>query len=134
MESEQQIREKFEALSGYLSEAGLRIWVATEAKALGRGGISTVARATGLSRTTIHSGLKDLSSKELGRQPKVSGRIRVKGGGRKKLVEKDPGLLLDLDSLVEPASIYCGGSGRISIHRRPGCLGRYQQEGADRGC
>lgn len=102
MESEQQIKEKFEALSGYLSEAALRIWVATEAKALGRGGISAVARATGMSRTTIHSGLKDLSSKEPGAQPKEAGRIRATGGGRKKLVEKDSGLLSALDSLVEP--------------------------------
>jgi len=104
MEIEQQIREKFEALSGYLSEAGLRIWVAAEAKVLGRGGISAVARATGISRTTIYSGLADLSSTELRRPRQQPGRVRAKGGGRKKRVEKDLSLLADLEALVEPAS------------------------------
>lgn len=104
MEIEQQIREKFEVLSGYLSEAGLRIWLATEAKALGRGGISAVARATGMSRTTIHAGLEDLSSTEPRTQRKKPGRVRAKGGGRKTLVEKDLSLLSDLESLVESTS------------------------------
>jgi transposase len=104
MEVEQQIKEKFEALSGYLNEAGLRIWVATEAKVLGRGGISTVSRATGMSRTTIYSGLKDLSSNGSQKPPKDSDRIRIKGGGRKKLIDKDLSLLSDLDALVEPMS------------------------------
>jgi len=104
MESEQQIKEKFEALSGYLSEAGLRIWVATEAKALGRGGVSTVARATGMSRTTIYSGLKELASGPPPGHLGAKGRVRAKGGGRKKAIEKDRSLLSDLDTLVEPAS------------------------------
>ena len=54
------IEDKYRALAGRLDEAMLRLWAAVEARTLGRGGVSTVAKATGLSRTTIYSGLKDL--------------------------------------------------------------------------
>ena len=56
------IEDKYRALAGRLDEAMLRLWAAVEARTLGRGGVSTVAKATGLSRTTIYSGLKDLES------------------------------------------------------------------------
>jgi len=54
------IEEKFRALSARLDEATLRTWAATEARSLGRGGVSLVAEATGLSRTTIYAGLAEL--------------------------------------------------------------------------
>ena len=54
------IEAKFKALSGRLDEATLRIWAATEARSLGRGGVSAVAKAIGMSRTTIHAGLAEL--------------------------------------------------------------------------
>lgn len=97
---------KYKALSGRLDEATLRVWAATEARSLGRGGVSAVAKATGLSRTTIHAGLAEL------KEPGLAGagrgderpRVRAAGGGRKKLTDKDAQLLHDLDALVEPTS------------------------------
>jgi transposase len=104
------ITEKYRALAGRLDEATLRLWAAVEARALGRGGVSTVAQAVGLSRTTIYAGLEELdkappavSPAPLPR-PVGRGRIRAAGGGRKRLVDKDPTLLRDLDALVEPTA------------------------------
>jgi transposase len=101
------IEAKFQALSGRLDEATLRMWAATEARSLGRGGVSAVAKAIGMSRTTIHTGLAEL--KATTSQPAVNKRearprIRATGGGRKKLTDKDADLLRDLDALVEPTS------------------------------
>jgi transposase len=101
-DSERIIRQKFSALLPVLDERTRRLWAAAEARALGRGGVSLVAKATGLSRTTIHQGLKDLS-------PSLSpqgtrGRIRAKGGGRKSTVANQPSLLQDLENLVEPTT------------------------------
>jgi hypothetical protein len=84
-----------------LNEAGLRLWAANEALSLGYGGVSEVARATALSRTTIHAGMAELESTELVDEP---GRIRRGGGGRKKLTDKDPGLLGALNKLVDPVT------------------------------
>ena len=99
------IEAKYQALSGRLDEATLRIWAAAEARSLGRGGVSFIAKATGLSRTTIHAGLSELkgsapSAEERDGPP----RVRTAGGGRKKLIHKDASLLGDLDALVEPTT------------------------------
>jgi hypothetical protein len=102
------IEDKYRALAERLDEAMLRLWAAVEARTLGRGGVSTVAKATGLSRTTIYSGLKDLGSPPPSSAPPAAvgaasaRRIRAAGAGRKKLTDKDPTLLRDLDALVEP--------------------------------
>ena len=56
------IETKYKALSCRLNEATLRLWAATEARSLGRGGVSTVAKAIGMSRTTIHAGLTELKA------------------------------------------------------------------------
>jgi len=79
--------------------------VATEAVALGRGGISAVAKATGMSRTTIRAGIRKV--KELGAKPSVAekgkdSRIRRPGGGRKALAHHNPGWIEALEALVEP--------------------------------
>jgi len=92
------IREKYDALAAALDERSRRIWAATEARALGHGGIVLVSRATGISISTIARGLKELEGGEI-LQP---GRIRRPGGGRKPALEKDPALLDDLEALVEP--------------------------------
>lgn len=99
------IEAKYQALSGRLNEAALRVWAAAEARSLGRGGVSTVAKAIGMSRTTIHAGLSELKAPPLP-AGKSSGRLRVRaaGGGRKKLADKDASLLGALDALVEPTS------------------------------
>lgn len=104
------IEGKYRALADRLDEATLRLWAAVEARSLGRGGVSTVATAIGMSRTTIYAGLAELESAKRSSAPPPSAtaevskkrRIRAKGGGRKKLTDKDSTLLRDLDALVEP--------------------------------
>jgi hypothetical protein len=106
MDAAKIIEEKYRSLSGRLDEATLRLWAAVEARALGHGGVSTVASAVGLSRTTIHAGLRELAAVAAGGESLagVPRRVRAAGGGRKKLMIKDPTLLRDLDALVEPTT------------------------------
>jgi hypothetical protein len=100
------IEEKFRALSGRLDEATLRLWAAVEARAIGHGGVSTVASAVGLSCTTISAGLREPAMAPCGGEPVTArmSRVRAKGGGRKKLTAKDPTRLRDLDAWVEPTT------------------------------
>jgi hypothetical protein len=79
----------------------LRLWAANEALSLGYGGVSAVSRATELSRTTIHAGIAELESASVAQEPN---RIRRSGGGRRKLTDKDPGLLGALNKLVDPVT------------------------------
>ena len=95
------IQTKFAALQGVMDERSRRLWAATEAQVIGRGGPTVVARATGLSRNTVYSGLKELNE---GSPKQQSGRVRRRGGGRKALTEKDTALLSDLEALVEPST------------------------------
>jgi transposase len=95
------VAEKFKALGPILNEQGRRMWAATEALALGRGGVSTVAQATGLTRPTIHAGIRELRGEQM--PPGTGqGRVRQPGAGRKKRIEQDPTLAKDLEALVEP--------------------------------
>jgi transposase len=95
------IQEKFNALSEIMDERVRRRWAAAEANSLGRGGITLVARATGLSRTTIQAGLAELDAPT----PEPEGsRIRRKGAGRPRLSQQDARLLSDLKVLLEPAT------------------------------
>jgi len=98
------IRAKFETLRPLLDERRRRLWAATEALALGRGGVTTVAVATALRRNTIHAGIRELQDRASGGPglPEVDHRVRGQGGGRKALTEHDPVLLRDLETLVEP--------------------------------
>lgn len=98
------IEAKFKALSGRLDESTLRAWAASEARSLGRGGVSLVAKATGLSRTTIHAGIKELQMSPPLVAVSRHQRVRSAGGGRKKLIDKDATLLQDLDALVDPTT------------------------------
>jgi transposase len=70
-----------------------------EAASLGRGGISAVALATGVSRNTIRVGLAELADEDSG-----STRVRRPGGGRRRLIDQQPGLMSALESLVEPST------------------------------
>ena len=81
-ELEQGIRQRFQLLEKHLDERARRLLAAAEAEAFGRGGVSAAARATGLSRTTITQGVRDLA-KPVDNGPS-SGRVRRPGGGRKK--------------------------------------------------
>jgi hypothetical protein len=94
------IRHRFEGLAADLDERGRRRFAALEASVLGRGGISTVARATGLSRGTIRAGLRELADP----QPLTSSRQRRSGGGRKTLPVTQPGLVRALEALIEPVT------------------------------
>ena len=78
--TEQELREKFVRIAAHLNEQAKRLWCANEALALGWGGMSFVAKATGMSRTTITAGVDEL----LGGKPLPDHRIRRGGGGRKK--------------------------------------------------
>jgi hypothetical protein len=83
-----------------LDERSRRQWAAAEALELAWGRVTTVAAATGLSRTTIAAGIRELQSQAAGAPP--APRLRRPGGGRKYLVETDPGLLEALDRLIDP--------------------------------
>lgn len=93
------IRRKFVALVNDLDERARRRWAAVEANALGRGGISVVSRATGMSRGTVRTGLRELADP----QPLPSSCQRRCGGGRKPDQETQPGLRDALDALIEPS-------------------------------
>ena len=95
------VRRKFERLSGVLDERGRRVWAAAEAEAIGYGGQSIVAKATGLSRVTLHREETE-KARDLGSS--LPGRIRKAGGGRKKLTRQGSGLLSALEALVEPTT------------------------------
>lgn len=100
MDTVEVLRSKFEALRVGLDEVMRRRWAAAEAKALGRGGITRVAEATGLSLPTIRRGLRELE----GTASLSSRRQRQPGGGRKALTDKDPTLIAALDELVDPST------------------------------
>ena len=87
------------SLLSRLNERDQRLALASEARSWGWGGIAAVHRATGVSKTTIHRGLRDLEMDTGGGAP---GRVRAVGGGRKKAEEANPALLGALDALIEP--------------------------------
>ncbi len=100
------IRQKYEALAPLLTEPARRRWAACEAVALGRGGISLVARATGLSRPMIRRGIAELTALPDRAAPTEEGESRQRrpGAGRHRLTATDPTLLRDLEALVEPTT------------------------------
>jgi hypothetical protein len=96
----ERIRRKFLLLQPALDERSRRLWAATEAMEFGWGGITAVAIATGLSPTTIATGLGELRSGNISE----GARVRRPGGGRKSVSEHDPALVPALEKLVEPTS------------------------------
>jgi hypothetical protein len=96
------IRNKFELLQPLMNERLRRQWAACETLTLPRGGATLVAQATGLSRTTIWAGRKEL--RHQAEQPPEQiqpERVRAPGGGRHRVEDDDPTLLRDLATLVE---------------------------------
>ena len=100
MDTMAEVRHKYLMLDEHLNELTRRLWGATEAMALGYGGIAIVAEATGLSRRTIERGIRQIEDEN--KPP--SAKIRRPGGGRKSALENQPGLLEALEALVDPLS------------------------------
>jgi Rhodopirellula transposase DDE domain len=100
MDTEPEIKTRFEMLAPFLNERTRRLAAAAEAASIGRGGVSRVARATGVSRRAIASGLAELQAPDDLR----CGRVRRAGGGRKRAVEIDSTLRGDLERLIDPVT------------------------------
>ncbi len=99
----QRIRRKYLALRPEMDERMRRQWAATEARDFGWGGVTAVARATCLSRTTIASGLEELALPAK-RRAAAARRVRQLGAGRPRVIDVDPELLAALEGLLEPAT------------------------------
>jgi transposase len=91
------ITARYEALKSQLDERSRRLVAAAESQAIGKGGISVVARATGISRPVIRQGIADLKDSAA----LAPGRVRREGGGRKRAVVRDVSLQPDLEGLLE---------------------------------
>jgi hypothetical protein len=100
------IATKYALLYPVLDERTARLWAASEAVALGKGGITLVASATGITRKRIANGIRELET--LAQAPTVekprSQRLRRPGGGRKSATQRDTTVLADLEALVEPVT------------------------------
>jgi Rhodopirellula transposase DDE domain len=94
------IRDRFAAVGRTLDERSRRLFAAAEARAAGHGGITATARATGVARSTIGRGLKDLSNPDA-----LTGAIRRPGSGRPALTASDPALLEHLRRILDPATL-----------------------------
>jgi hypothetical protein len=99
VEDRDALRERVARLWPHLDERGRRLFAASEARSLGRGGITLMSQVCGLSRPTITKGMRELDE-----APLPAGRVRRPGGGRKRVEEVDPELPDCLDGLVEPLS------------------------------
>jgi transposase len=93
-----ELRRKWQFIMPRLNEKQRRLLAAAEAAVLGYGGISLVARASGLSRATIYKGMRELGEADL------PGRIRRPGGGRKPTELRDPTILKALERLIDPTT------------------------------
>jgi hypothetical protein len=95
--TEEALGVMFAVLSPHLDERQRRLLAGAQARALGRGGVTIVARATGMGLTTVKKG-----AVEIDQGPAVTGRVRRPGAGRPKAPVQDPELVAALDALVEP--------------------------------
>jgi len=106
MADEKQVARRFALLASEMDERMRRLFAAAESLTIGYGGVSIVSRATGVSRHAIDAGVEELKqARRLGKRGDAAeGRIRKKGGGRKKNVVKDATLEGDLERLVDPVT------------------------------
>jgi hypothetical protein len=100
MIDEAAIRYRWETVGSGLDERGRRLFAAGEVRTAGWGGLAIVSRITGLARSTINRGEDDLDA-----APLPKGQVRRTGGGRKAVSQNDPGLVAELERLVEPATL-----------------------------
>src|SRR5499427_9408418 len=99
MDDESGSHTRFKMLAPFLNERTRRLFTAAEAAALGRGGIATVVRATGVSRRAIAAGLAELHAPQAAPHG-----VRRPGGGRKRAVQTDRTLQDDLERLIDPVT------------------------------
>ena len=97
--SEEALVEFFSFVGPHLDEKQRRLQAGAMARLLGRGGVTMVARVSGMSRSTVTDGQRSVVAGEL-----PDGRVRAQGGGRPELIDVDPDLLVCLDGLVDPDS------------------------------
>jgi Rhodopirellula transposase DDE domain len=97
MTDEKRLLQKYDSVWPHLNERQRRLVAAADAQLLGYGGIASVARASGLNRSTLHRGLKDLTAPALPAE-----RVRHEGGGRKRIREQQPEIVQELERLVDP--------------------------------
>ena len=93
-----QVKNRYDCVAPFLSERDKRILLAAESQTIGYGGDTIVQLATGISRITINNGKKQLDSGFKA----ADHRIRKQGGGRKRLIDKNPDLAKELDKLIDP--------------------------------
>jgi hypothetical protein len=99
------VRDKYDRLREFLDERSRRLWVANEALAFGYGGIRAVAEALGISTKTVVAGCRELKAKAEKAGEVIAGnRQRRAGGGRKRLLEHDPGIVNAIEAIVDPAT------------------------------
>ncbi|WP_368861616.1 ISAzo13 family transposase [Actinospica durhamensis] len=91
---------KFAALLPHLDERQRRLYLASEAQALGHGGLAAVARLAEVSESTLVRGREELAGAAV-----MPGRVRRPGGGRKSATVRDPGLAAALEALIEPREV-----------------------------
>ena len=97
-----QVKQRHELMTAYLSEKDKRLLAASEAVTNGRGGDTIVSKETGISRGTISKGKKEIINAR--KTDNNANRVRKSGGGRKRLVDKNPALIKELDQLIDPAA------------------------------
>jgi Rhodopirellula transposase DDE domain len=109
MIDERAIAERWESMKGCLDERQRRLWAASEARSVGRGGLAAVCRVTGMAQTTVRRGQRDLDTGESW-EPR---RVRRAGAGRPSVTDRDPGVEKTLDGLLEPVTV--GDPERVSV-------------------
>ena len=100
MDKEREIQLKFEKLQPHFDEKSRRLWAGTEALMLGKGGVSLVSRATGITRPTIIAGREEIKNPD----SIIKDRVRRQGAGRKRTVDTDKTFKPDLETLIEPVT------------------------------
>jgi transposase len=99
MTEDERLQQKYARVLPHLNERQRRLVGAADAQMLGYGGIAQVARASGLDRTTVHRGVRDLAGAVLPAE-----RVRQEGGGRKRIRAQRPEILRELEHLVDPVT------------------------------
>jgi transposase len=104
METERELQTKYKTLKPFMDERTWRLTLAADARSMGHGGISRVAKASGVSRMTIYAGIRELKAADQTGTVANPDRVRKPGAGRKQRTDQDPSLLADLNALLDPVT------------------------------